>query len=138
MSSSLLVRTWCRISNSGDPGTFWSPVRSALRLVRSSRFSSESFEVVQAGFPPPTAGCSLIGGTSACSGLLLRVAAILSGLWAGDCSLPLLRIGRAWVWVVACPPLPWERQAAAPLVPLMPCASARISFRSILALLDFP
>ena len=115
---------------------FWSPVRSAFRRVRSSRSSPESFEVVQAGFLPPTAGRSLIGGTSACSGPLLRVAAILSGLRAGDCGLPLLWIGHARVWVVARSPLLRERRAAAPLVPLMPCASAGISFRSILALLD--
>ena len=51
----------------------WSPVRSALRHVRSSRSSSESFEVVQAGFFPPTAGRSLIGGTSACFGLATAV-----------------------------------------------------------------
>ena len=80
----------------------------------------------------------LIGGTSACSVPLLRVAAMLSGLRAGDCGLPLLRIGHARVWVVACPPLLQERRAAAPLVPLMPGASAGISFRSILGLLDFP
>ena len=73
-----------------------------------------------------------------CSGPLLRVAAILSALRAGDCGFPLLRIGHARVWVVACPPLLREGRAAAPLVPLMPCASAKISFRSILALLDFP
>ena len=71
----------------------WSPVHCALRQVRSSRSSSESFEVVQAGFLPPTAGRSIIGGTSACSGLLLRVTALLSGLRAGDCGLPLLRMG---------------------------------------------
>ena len=131
MSSSLLVRMWCRVSSSGD--LLWSPVRSALRQVRYSRSSSESFEVVQAGFLPPTAGRSLIGGTSACSGPLLRVAALLSGLRAGDCGLPLLQIGHARVWVVACPPLLRERRAAATLVPLMPCASAGISFRLVLA-----
>ena len=112
---------------------FWSPVRSARQQVRSSRSSSESFEVIQAGFLTPTAGRSLIGGTSACSGPLLRVAALLSGLRAGDCGLPLLQIGHARVWVVACPPLLRERRAAATLVPLIPCASAGISFRSILA-----
>ena len=111
----------------------WSPVRSALRQVRSSRSSSESFEVVQAGFLPPTAGHSFIGGTSACSGPLLRVTALLPGLRAGDCGLPLLRMGHARVWVVACPPLLQESRAAATLVPLMPCASAGISFQSILA-----
>ena len=115
-----------------QPGDLsWSPVRSALWQVRSSRSSSESFEVVQAGFLPPTAGCSLIGGTSACSGPFLRVTALLSGLRAGDCGLPLLRMDHARVWMVACPP--WERRAAATLVPLMPWASAGISFRSILA-----
>ena len=117
-----------------QPGDlFWSPVRSALRQVRASRSSSESFEVVQAGFLPLTAGCSLIGGTSACSGPLLRMAALLSGHQAGDCGLLLLRIGHARVWVVACPLLVREWRAAATLVPLMPCASAGISFRSILA-----
>ena len=50
----------------------------------------------------------------------------LSGLRAGDC-------GHPWVWVVACLPLLREWRAAATLVPLMPCASAGISFRSILA-----
>ena len=98
-SSLLLVSMWCRVSSSGD--LFWSPVRSALLQVRSSRSSSESFEVVQAGFLSPTAGRSLIGGTSAFSGPLLRVAALLSGLRAGDCGLPLLRIGHTRVWVVA-------------------------------------
>ena len=131
MSSSLLVRMWCRVSSSGD--LLWSPVRSALRQVRYSRSSSESFEVVQAGFLPPTAGRSLIGGTSVCSGPLLRVAALLSGLRAGDCGLPLLQIGHARVWVVACPPLLRERRAAATLVPLMPCALAGIFFRLVLA-----
>ena len=104
-----------------------------LRQVRSSRSSSESLEVVQAGFLPPTAGRSLIGGTSVCSGPLLWVTALLSGLRAGDCGLPLLRMSHARVWVVACPPLLRERRAAATLVPLMPCASAGISFRSLLA-----
>ena len=76
---------------------FLSPVRSARRQVRSSCSSWESFEVVQAGFLPPTAGSSFIGGTSACSGPLLRMAAILSGLRAGGCGLPLLWIGHVRV-----------------------------------------
>ena len=118
----------------GRPGDLsGSPVRSALLHVRSSRSSSESFEVVQARFLPPTAGRSLIGGTSACSGPLLRVTTLLSGLRAGDCGLPLLQMGHTRVWVVACPPLLREWRAAATLVPLMPCALAGISFRSILA-----
>ena len=37
-------------------------------------------------------------------GPLLRVTALLSGLQAGDCGLPLLRMGHTRVWVVACPP----------------------------------
>ena len=111
----------------------WSPVRSALWRVRSSRSSSESFGVVQAGFLPPTAGRSLIGGTSACSGPLLRVTALLSGLRAGDCGLPLCGwVTHGYGWS-PCPPLLRERRAAATLVPLMPCASAGISFRSLLA-----
>ena len=73
----------------------WSSVRSALRQVRSSRSSSESFEVVHAVFLPPTAGRSLIGGTSMCSGPLLRVTALFSGLRSGDCGLPLLWMGHA-------------------------------------------
>ena len=125
---------WCRVSSSGDLGTSFGPLfASALRQLRSSRSSSESFEVVQAGFLPTTASRSLIGGTSACSGPLLQVAALLSGLRAGDCGLRLLRISHARVWVVVCPPFLRERQAAATLVPLMPCASAGISFRSLLA-----
>ena len=111
----------------------WSPVRSALWQLGSSHSSLESFEVVQAGFLPPTSGRSFIGGTSACSGPLLRVTALLSGLRAGDRGLPLLRMGHARVWVVACPPLLRERRTEASLVPLMPCALAGISFRSILA-----
>ena len=57
----------------------------------------------------------------------------LSGLQAGDCSLPLLRMVHARVWMVACLPPLREWWAAATLVPLMPCASTGISFQSILA-----
>ena len=57
----------------------------------------------------------------------------LSGLRAGDCGLPLLRMVHARAWVVTCLPLLREWRAAATLVPLMPCASTGISFRSILA-----
>ena len=121
----------CRVLATWDLS--WSPVRSTLRQVRSSRSSSESFEVVQAGFLPPTAGRSLIRGTSVCSSPLLQVTALLSGLQAGDCGLPLLWIGHARVWVVACPPLLRERRAVTTLVPLMPCASAGISFWSFMA-----
>ena len=115
----------------------WGPLLVPCSLCsmarRSSRSSSESFEVVQALFLPLTAGRSLIGGTSVCSSPLLRVTVLLSGLRAGDCGLPLLRMSHSRVWVVACPPLLRERRAAATLGPLMPCASAGISFWSILA-----
>ena len=57
----------------------------------------------------------------------------LSGLRAGDCGLPLLRLGRARVWIVACLPLLREWRGATTLVPLMPCASTGIYFRSVLA-----
>ena len=115
----------------------WGPL-----LVPCSRCSPASeilsfflgiFRGGSAGFLPPTAGRSIIGGTSACSSPLLLVTALLSDLRAGDCGLPLMRVGHAGVWVVVCPPLLWGWRAAATLVPLMPCASAGISFRSLLA-----
>ena len=54
----------------------WEPrAAGVLRQLKSSRSSSEHFEVVQEGFLPPTAGRSLIGGTSACSAPLLQVTA---------------------------------------------------------------
>ena len=74
-SRSLLVRVWCRFRVLGS----WGPL-----LVRCSLYSPateilsfflESFEVTDEGFLPPTAGRSFIEGTSACSGLLLRVTA---------------------------------------------------------------
>ena len=49
------------------PRSLWSPATEILS------FFLGSFEVVQEGFLPPTAGRSLIGGTSACSGPLRRV-----------------------------------------------------------------
>ena len=55
------------------PGSFDSPATGIIS------FFLDSFEVVVewlSGFLPPTAGRSFIGGTSACSGLLLRVTAI--------------------------------------------------------------
>ena len=47
------------------------PVRFTLRQLKSSRS-----RWLLSGFLPPTAGRSFIGGTSACSGPLLRVTAI--------------------------------------------------------------
>ena len=59
------------------PGALcWSPVRFTLRQLKSSRSSSTRLRWLLSGFLPPTAGRSFIGGTSACSGLLLRVTAI--------------------------------------------------------------
>ena len=57
----------------------------------------------------------------------------LSGLRAVDCGHPLLRLVHAQVWMVACLPLLREWRAATSHVPLMPCASTGIYFRSILA-----
>ena len=59
------------------PGVLcWSPVRFTLRPLKSSRSSSTRSRWLFSGFLPPTAGRSFIGGTSACSGPLLRVTAI--------------------------------------------------------------
>ena len=59
------------------PGVLrWSPVRFTLRQLKSSRSSSTRSRWLLSGFLPPTAGRSFIGGTSACSGPLLRVTAI--------------------------------------------------------------
>ena len=59
------------------PGALcWSPVRFTLRQLKSSRSSSTRSRWLLSGFLPPTAGRSFIGGTSACSGPLLRVTAI--------------------------------------------------------------
>ena len=52
------------------PGSFDSPATGILS------FFLDSFEVVFEWFLPPTAGRSFIGGTSACSGPLLRMTAI--------------------------------------------------------------
>ena len=59
------------------PGVLcWSPVRFTLRQLNSSRSSLTRSRWLLSGFLPPTAGRSFIGGTSACSGPLLRVTAI--------------------------------------------------------------
>ena len=52
------------------PGSF------TLRQLKSSRSSSTRSRWLLSGFLPPTAGRSFIGGTSTCSGPLLRVTAI--------------------------------------------------------------
>ena len=57
----------------------WGPLLVPCPLYSTATeilsFFLGSFEVVSEGFLPPTAGRSLIGGTSACSGLFLRVTA---------------------------------------------------------------
>ena len=53
----------------------WGPLL-VLRQLKSSRSSSNLLRWLLSGFLPPTAGGSFIGGTSACSGPLLRVTAI--------------------------------------------------------------
>ena len=59
------------------PGALcWSPVRFTFPQLKSSRSSSNRSRWLLSGFLPPTAGRSFIGGTSACSGPLLRVTAI--------------------------------------------------------------
>ena len=74
-SRSLLVHRWVgfRVLASWGPllvpGSLYSPATEILLLFLGS------FEVVEEGFLPPTAGRSFIGGTSACSGPLLRVTA---------------------------------------------------------------
>ena len=108
------------------PGSLYSPATEILS------FFLGSFEVVDEGILPPTADRSFIGGTSACSGPLLRVTAI-SGLRAADCGLPLQRWVHARVWMVACLSLLREWRMATSRVPLMLCASTGICFRSILA-----
>ena len=57
------------------PGSLYSPATEILS------FFLGSFEVVDEGFLPPTAGRSFIGGTSACSGPLLRVTAPWPSGW---------------------------------------------------------
>ena len=59
------------------PGVLcWSPVRFTLWQLESSRSSSTHSRWLLSGFLPPTACRSFIGGTSACSGPLLRMTAI--------------------------------------------------------------
>ena len=59
------------------PGALcWSLLHFTLQQLKSSRSSSTRSRWLLSGFLPPTAGRSFIGGTSACSGPLLRVTAI--------------------------------------------------------------
>ena len=62
------------------PGTLcWSPVPSTLRRLENLSSSSD-FRGYGSGFLSPTAGRSFIGGTSACSGSLLRLTAVSPAL----------------------------------------------------------
>ena len=110
----LLVVPWFGFWRTGV--LCWSPVRFTLRQLKSTRS-----RWLLGGFLPPTAGRSFIGGTSACSGPLLRVTAI-SGLRAGDCGLSLRRRVHARVLMVACLPLLRVWWTAPSHIPLMLCA----------------
>ena len=69
-ASGAVVRVW-------RPGVlYWSPIRLTLRQLESSHSSSTRSRWLLSGFLTPTAGRSFIGGTSACSGPLLRLTAI--------------------------------------------------------------
>ena len=69
-ASGAVVRVW-------RPGVlYWSPVRLTLRQLESSHSSSTRSRWLLSGFLTPAAGRSFIGGTSACSGPLLRLTAI--------------------------------------------------------------
>ena len=112
----------------------WSPVRFTLRQLKSSRSSLARLRWLLSGFLPPTAGRSFIGGTSACSGPLLRVTAISLAI---GLATPVFCCGgggvHARVLMVTCLPLLRVWRTAPSHIPLMLCASTGIYFRSILA-----
>ena len=72
----------CCSSTSGAVIEFWflGPAVGLLFPLLSGNWktsrSSSVFRGYGSGFPPPTAGRSFIGGTSACSGLLLRLTSV--------------------------------------------------------------
>ena len=94
------------------PGALcWSPVRPTLRQLKTSRSSSDLLRLW------------LRFSSSHCWSLLhrrhlseVRPASAgdryLSGLRAGDCSVPLHRRNRTRVWLVVCLPLLWEWRTA--------------------------
>ena len=98
------------------PGALcWSPVRSTLWQLKTSRSSSDLL------------GLWLRFFSSHCWSLLhwrhlsvVRPASAgdcyLSGLWAGDCGIPLWRRIHARVWLVACLPILQEWRTATPLL----------------------
>ena len=120
------------------PGVLcWFPVRSTPRQLKTSRSSSD-LSMLLMGFS-----------SSHCWSLLhwrhlsmVRPASggdrYLSGLRAGDCSLPLLWRIHTWVWLVACLPLLQEWRTVTSLVPLMLCASTGILSGQSWPLLVFP
>ena len=64
-----VIEFWC-------PGTrCWSLVPSTLRQLENLSIFL-GFRGYESGFPPPTAGRSFIGGTSACFSSLLRLTAV--------------------------------------------------------------
>ena len=68
-TSGAMIEFWC-------PGTrCWSPVPSTLRQLEDLSIFL-GFRKLWIRFSSPTAGCSYIGGTSACSGSLLRLTAV--------------------------------------------------------------
>ena len=112
------------------PGALcWSPVRYTLRLLKTSRSSSDSRLLM--GFSPSHCW-SLLGGTSACSGPLLRMTAISL---AFGLATAVFRCGggftRGYGWSPVFPSFGNGRRRR--LVPLMLCASTGNSFWSILA-----
>ena len=101
----------------GDRTT--SPVRSSCRRLASSRSTSESSKAVRVESPPPTAGCSLAGGTPSVS----RPASTghrspLSGIRG----LPLLRTGHAQALGLSVPLL-WVWSTSTTLAPFRPWTS---------------
>ena len=117
----------------GPWGPLWVPCSLYSPATEILSFFLESFEVVDEGFLPPTAGPSLIGGTSACSGPLLRVTA--TSLAFGLATAVFRYCGwftRGYGWSPVLHSF-GEWRTATTRVPLMPCASTGIYFWSILA-----
>ena len=82
----------------------WSPVRSTLRQLKSSHSSSDLSRWFKRDFFLPLLVAPEL---EAPQRVPARFAGdrYLSGLRAGDCGLPLLRLVHARVWMVACLPL---------------------------------
>ena len=94
------------------PGALcWSPVRSTLRQLKTSR---SSLDLSRLWLRFSSSHCWLLLHWRHLS--VVRPASAgdhyLSGLRAGDCGLPLWRRIHVWVWLVACLPLLQEWQTA--------------------------